>query len=70
MLNYGEFYPRAVGDAIQDRVTRRGILKVIRHWTPHLDAYGMLMMENDIPVNQVGRRTQGINVLAGFQFAL
>lgn len=70
MLNYGEFYPRPVGDAIHDRVTRRGIVKLIRHWNDNLDSYGMVMVENDMPTNQIGRRSSGVNVLFGLQFAL
>lgn len=70
MLNFGEFYPRAAGDPIHDRVTRRGIIKLIRHWNAHLDSYGMVMLENDIPTNQIGRRSSGVNVLFGLQFAL
>jgi hypothetical protein len=69
-LNYGEFYPRQIGDAIHDRVTRRGLLKVIRHFTSHLDAYGMVLLENDIPLNQAGRRSEGLSLLGGLQFAL
>ena len=69
MLNYGEFYPRQIGDPRHDVSTKRGIIKLIRH---HLNAdfYVMLMLENDVQQAQDNRLRKGANFLTGFQLSL
>ncbi len=67
MFNYGEFYPRAIGDPRHDTTTRRGIIKTIWHATPFLDMFTMVLIENWLPNAQAGRVRQGVAVLTGFQ---
>ena len=67
-LNYGEFYPKNMGDRRHDQSVHRGIIKYIQHMTAHADAYVMALKENDLANAQVGRKRQGLIVLAGFQY--
>lgn len=68
-LNYGEFDPMTLGDPVHDVTTRRGIVKLIHHFTPAVDAYGAVIIENDVPDAQDGRHRQGAYLLAGLQAA-
>jgi hypothetical protein len=68
--NYGEFYPEELGVPEHDTPTRRGILKVSRHWTEHLETYGAMMIENTLEDAFVGHDRRGIYVLAGCQFSM
>ena len=70
MLNYGEFYPRPIGDPRHDITTRRGILKLIYHTGETLDIYAMFLQENDVNLAQANRLRKGWVVLIGFQIAL
>ena len=69
-FNYGEFYPEELGVPEHDTPTRRGIFKASRHWTRHLETYGVLMLENDLVNAFVGHDRRGLYLLAGCQFAL
>jgi hypothetical protein len=69
MLNYGEFYPQQIGVPQQDAVTRRGLIKASRHWTPHFETYGVLLRENDLPHSFDNSTRRGIYVIAGAQVA-
>ena len=69
MLNYGEFYPKSIGDPRHDVITRRGIAKAIWHATPHIDAYTMILIENNVAGAQANRLRRGFNVLSGFEWA-
>jgi hypothetical protein len=68
--NYGEFYPEELGIREHDTPTRRGIVKASRHWTRHLETYGVLMLENDLPLAFAGHDRRGLYLLAGCQFSL
>jgi hypothetical protein len=60
VINYGAYLPqRYVGDRIHDRTTHRGFLKLIRHCGPHLDAIGLILLENNVPLAQAGRIREG-----------
>jgi hypothetical protein len=69
-LNYGEFYPEELGVPEHDTPTRRGIFKASRHWTRHLETYGVVMLENDLANAFVGHDRRGVYILAGCQFSL
>ena len=68
-LNYGEFHPRQIGDPQHDVTTRRGIARLVYHVSPHVDAFGVVLTENDVPDAQAGRVRKGLAVLAGCQWA-
>ncbi len=69
-LNYGEFFPEELGVREHDAPTRRGIVRASRHWTQHLETYGVLMVENDLQQAFVGHDRRGVYVLFGCQFTL
>lgn len=70
MLNYGEFYPLAIGDPLHDVTTRRGIVKLIYYFTPHCSCYSMVLLENNVSHAQSDRTRKGQDVLVGFQYSL
>ena len=67
-LNYGEFYPTPIGDRRHDAVTRRGLIKASRHWTPHFETYAVVFKENDLVRSFDASTRRGIYVLVGTQF--
>ncbi len=67
-LNYGEFYPKAIGDPKHDVVNRRGILKAAYYFTPYLQTYAVVMMENGGYIAQADQPRRGSFVLAGLQY--
>ena len=69
-LNYGEFYPKQIGDPLHDTATRRALVKAVRHLNPFTDFYSALTIENDLPNAQAGRTRKGLALLAGFQVSL
>jgi len=69
MLNFGQFFPKQIGDPRHDIPNWRAIAKVIWHYRS-TDSYLMAVWENDVPNAQDGRHRQGADVLAGFQIAL
>jgi hypothetical protein len=69
MLNYGEFYPTPIGNRRTDAVTRRGLLKASRHWTPNFETYGVLLRESDLAHAFDGSTRRGIYVIVGGQFS-
>jgi hypothetical protein len=68
MLNYGEFYPEEIGNRRQDKITRRGLIKLSRHWTPHFETYGVLFRETDLPLAFDHSTRVGLYLLVGGQF--
>jgi hypothetical protein len=67
-LNYGEYYPQKhYGDTIHDRVTRRGMLKMLYNITPGLQSYCVLLAENEGFFSQAGRPRNAKALLMGFQ---
>ncbi len=68
MFNYGEFYPEDIGDIRHDNPTRRGLIKASRHWTPNLETYGVVMLENDLVAAFDGSLRRGTYLMCGAQF--
>jgi hypothetical protein len=66
-LNYGEFYPKEIGNVMHDQVNRRGIVKSIVQIAPHFDWYGVAIIENEGYPAQGARNRKGNAVLTGFQ---
>lgn len=67
MLNYGEFYPEQIGNRRQDEVTRRGLIKFSRHWSPHFETYGIVLRENDLALAFDHSTRLGIYLIVGGQ---
>jgi hypothetical protein len=67
-LDYGEFYPLSTGTAPNQRIERRGMLKVAYQWAQPLQTYTVLMLENDGYVAQLNSARSGVVFLQGFQF--
>jgi len=70
MFNYGEYYPRQIGDHMHDQINRRGIVKLVYRLGGQFESYTMVLRENGISEGQVGKRRNGISVLSGLQFML
>lgn len=70
MLNYGEYYPEAIGDERHDAAIHRGLLKASRHWTRHFESYAAILLENDRDDGLDTHPRRGVYVLTGCQFAL
>ncbi|MDX1948676.1 MAG: hypothetical protein SFU86_25030 [Pirellulaceae bacterium] len=68
MFNYGEFHPERLGIPEHDVTSRRGILKASRHWSPHLETYTVLMLENTLPGIFDTHDRKGVYFIAGCQF--
>gem|GEM_PF-884800 len=68
-LNYGEFYPRAIGIPEQDAPTRRGVVKGAWNFSNHFLLYGMLLFEGERPVAPVLAQQHGFAMLSGAQLA-
>ena len=69
-LNYGAFYPKQIGVPQHDATNHRAIAKLAYHVTELLDAYGMVLLENDLTDAPNGRLRRGLNLLVGMQYAL
>lgn len=67
-LNYGEFYPEAIGIERHDTTTRRGFVKASRHWTEHFETYAVAMRETDLLDSFDGSTRRGIYLIFGAQF--
>ena len=70
MLNYGEYYPRQIGDSMHDIINRRGIVKVVYRLAGRFESYTMILRENDVAHAQAGKDRQGSALLSGIQFML
>ncbi len=70
MLNYGEYYPRQIGNRLHDHINRRGIAKVVYRFAGQFESYSMVLLENDLKKTIEGRTRNGVVVLSGFQFLL
>ena len=69
-FNYGEFYPEHLGNPDHDQATHRGLVKCSRHWTPHFETYGVLLLENTRHDSLDSDPRQGLYIIAGGQFSL
>jgi hypothetical protein len=70
MANYGQFHPQQIGVPNHDVINRRGILKLIYHYSQSLHLYVMYLRENDVTNAQEGRLRKGVAILLGAQFTL
>ena len=70
VLNYGDYYPEQIGYPQHDAANHRGIVKAIRSFGDHLEAYSMVILENDVPNAQADRDRKGWAVWGGFQYNL
>ena len=67
-LDYGEFYPLSTGAAPDQRIERRGLVKVAFQWAQPLQSYTVLILENDGYIAQANSAQSGVAFLQGFQF--
>lgn len=67
-LDYGEFYPLYVGQAPNQYVNRRGLMKVAYRLAEPLQSYTVLILENGGYIAQNDKPRHGIAFLQGFQF--
>jgi hypothetical protein len=67
-LNYGDFYPVAIGNPQHDEVNHRGIVKCCYHRTQCLGLYGCVLVENSGWIAQLGEPRQGYLILGGLQY--
>jgi hypothetical protein len=67
-LNYGEFYPTPIGDPQHDEINRRGIVKAAYNFTPVLQPYCAVLVENTGFIAQEDRPRKGLMVLSGLQY--
>ena len=67
-LDYGEFYPLSTGAAPDQRIERRGLVKVAFQWAQPLQSYTVLILENDGYIAQANSARSGVAFLQGFQF--
>jgi len=71
MLNYGDFYPnQQLGIVPHDTPNHRGLVKASFHFTPMLEAYGVALIENTVPLNIDGRVRYGNEIIGGVQFSM
>ena len=70
VLNYGDYYPQQIGHRLHDTANHRGMIKAIRGFGDHLQAYSVVILENDVPDAQAGRLRKGWAVWCGFQYDL
>jgi hypothetical protein len=66
-LDYGEFYPQHTGTAPDQRVQRRGLIKVAYRFTDPLQSYTVVILENDGYLAQDNHARSGVAFLQGFQ---
>jgi hypothetical protein len=67
-LNYGDYYPEKIGNALADMPNHRGIVKADYRFTKCLDTYLVVMKENDGYIAQDNRKRIGVTVLTGLEF--
>jgi len=67
-LSYGQFFPESIGNFQHDRTQNRGTVKVARSFGRHLQAYAVVLKENEGYVAQEGRPRRGTVTLTGLQF--
>ena len=68
VLNYGEYYPGFSGDPRQEIVNRRGIGKLAYAFSPHIQWYNVVMLENGGYIAQDGRSRKGTVLLTGVEY--
>jgi hypothetical protein len=68
-LNYGDFYPGQIGDPRQDLPIHRWLTKASRYWTPQLETYAVLLLENKRIDDLDSTPRKGIYVIFGTQYS-
>jgi hypothetical protein len=67
-LDYGEFHPLFTGTAPDQRIQRRGLIKLAYRWAQPLQSYTVVILENDGYPAQDNQSRSGVAFLQGFQF--
>jgi hypothetical protein len=67
-LNYGDYFPVAMGNPQHDEPNHRGVAKCLFHYTRNLGLYGCVLVENGGWAAQLGELRQGWMVLGGLQY--
>ena len=67
-LSFGQFFPETIGDARHDRTQNRGIVKLARSFGEHVQAYSVVMIENEGYLAQEGLPRRGTVVVSGMQY--
>ncbi len=71
MLNYGDYYAlQKLGIPAHDVPVHRGLMKASYHFTRRLEAYGVVLVENSVPLPVDNLVRKGFEVIAGWQFTL
>ena len=70
MLNYGEYYPRQIGDRLHDQINRRGIVKLVYRLAGQFESYTMVLQEPVLERAIAGEPRRGTAILSGLQFML
>ncbi|MCG8448507.1 MAG: OprO/OprP family phosphate-selective porin, partial [Pirellulales bacterium] len=68
-LSFGQFFPEEIGNALHDRTQSRGIVKLSRSFGKCLQAYAVVMVENEGYIAQELRPRKGTVILSGLQFS-
>ena len=66
-LNYGEYYPHAIGNVLNDTPVRRGLAKATWRVMPHVESYTALLWENVRPLEPFRKWQLGTALLSGVQ---
>ena len=70
-LNYGDFFPQqTLGIAAHDEAVHRGLVHLSYHFTEHFEAYGIALIENEVPFDFYDRIRYGSGIAIGVQFTL
>jgi hypothetical protein len=67
-LNYGDYFPVAIGNPQHDEANHRGIIKCMYHRTQCLGLYGCVLLENSGWIAQIDEPRRGEMVLGGMQY--
>jgi hypothetical protein len=66
-LNYGGFYPHAIGNPLADTPTQRGFAKYTWSVMSHFEQYTMVLFENARPAEAWRSNEKPFAFLTGFQ---
>ncbi|MCU0873070.1 MAG: hypothetical protein MUE50_12085 [Pirellulaceae bacterium] len=69
-LNYGEYFPKQIGDPAHDVTTRRGLVKAMYHLASWADVYGIALVENDNPYAPAALHRNHWALWTGVQFRI
>lgn len=69
-LNYGEYYPKEIGNPYHDDPIRRGLAKLAYNFTAELQAFGVVLIENKRETEEWKSDARPFAVLIGLQYKL